>query len=401
MKENPSLKSLINQPEEDDEEEHFTDVDRISDTASNVSEKQPSTTSSSHYDGRKRDPRYANAEKSCLWELTLLAKHYHPSVTHHVMCLLKGEPIEELPQLHLYTLTHFLDKFVYRNPKKRSTEVARGISIMQPAERDALSAGQFVWQRQSGLAPGEVAVNSEAFLKLSKDQIKADELFFHRFFTARQEKEEKREKKKKRKRSKYDEDSELDESDVEAALLGKGEEAESDLSDEEAFEAAMQSDEDMAANAEEPGLSSDEDEVWSAMQRHMPKELRQGLDEMDSDVDDEEFAKYMQEDEEDEDQMMDEEEDEDADDADAELVTLWNEDDASDASSDSEPRSRSGKKASKGKYTYISSKLQLTHTIHSDQGRAKKRRREMLPTFASFDDYAAMIERDEAEHGFD
>ena len=40
------------------------------------------------YDADKRDPRYAGAGKSCLWELASLAAHYHPSVrkfAEHVM----------------------------------------------------------------------------------------------------------------------------------------------------------------------------------------------------------------------------------------------------------------------------------------------------------------------------
>jgi hypothetical protein len=32
------------------------------------------------YDMTKRDPRYAGADSACLWELTALAAHYHPSV---------------------------------------------------------------------------------------------------------------------------------------------------------------------------------------------------------------------------------------------------------------------------------------------------------------------------------
>src|SRR5438045_1081143 len=35
---------------------------------------------SDEYDAKKRDPLYANAESSSLWELSPLLQHYHPTV---------------------------------------------------------------------------------------------------------------------------------------------------------------------------------------------------------------------------------------------------------------------------------------------------------------------------------
>ncbi len=46
-----------------------------------------------HYDAAKRDPQFAGAEHSCLWELAVLAAHYHPSVrkfAEHIMRSPKG-----------------------------------------------------------------------------------------------------------------------------------------------------------------------------------------------------------------------------------------------------------------------------------------------------------------------
>lgn len=68
----PSLKSLFNDPEDDGERdtEVFRDVpedaadDQIQDGPM-LSSKLPSES----YDGRKRDPEFSNADKSCLWEL--------------------------------------------------------------------------------------------------------------------------------------------------------------------------------------------------------------------------------------------------------------------------------------------------------------------------------------------
>jgi hypothetical protein len=69
----PGLRALITQPEEDDDEEHFEDApDSDDEKDSDKKPKAAATSAFSHstkYDGRKRDPRYANADKTCLWEL--------------------------------------------------------------------------------------------------------------------------------------------------------------------------------------------------------------------------------------------------------------------------------------------------------------------------------------------
>lgn len=74
------LQAFIDEPDadENDEEEIFHDVsENASDnkhefTSSNHKESEKGTRnikSSFTYDGRKRDPEYSNAERSCLWEL--------------------------------------------------------------------------------------------------------------------------------------------------------------------------------------------------------------------------------------------------------------------------------------------------------------------------------------------
>ena len=68
---------MLSQPEEDDELEHFVDAPDPDEEAPGEkkeveapvvpvsTEKVWDTT----YDGRKRDPQYAHAEGSCLWEI--------------------------------------------------------------------------------------------------------------------------------------------------------------------------------------------------------------------------------------------------------------------------------------------------------------------------------------------
>ena len=73
MEAQPGLRAMLTTPEEDDEEEHFSDAPE-DDENGDVNDKEekkidkPKSTRI-EYDGRKRDPRFSNAEKSCLWEL--------------------------------------------------------------------------------------------------------------------------------------------------------------------------------------------------------------------------------------------------------------------------------------------------------------------------------------------
>ena len=74
-----SLQTFIDQPEADesDEEENFQDAPedveeggQVTTTGVANQSTMPKPRSTQHvYDGRKRDPEYSNAEKSCLWEL--------------------------------------------------------------------------------------------------------------------------------------------------------------------------------------------------------------------------------------------------------------------------------------------------------------------------------------------
>ena len=78
----PSLRTMLDTPEagEDDEEEVFRDVpdeddedDKAKSAAAIEQAKKDAEKRAAHqknvYDGRKRDPEYSNADKSCLWEI--------------------------------------------------------------------------------------------------------------------------------------------------------------------------------------------------------------------------------------------------------------------------------------------------------------------------------------------
>lgn len=212
----PSLSSFIDQPEEkpDDEEETFRDVPEDSpdpsplpSNPSNHNSTNISASPKPPYDGRKRDPLHASAQSSTCWDIHPLLTHYHPSVSLFTTRLLSHSAMPPKPDLSLNTLIHFLDRFVYKNPKSSATSsggITRGASLMQPllatggsrTDGGVLVTGGGARRRDTG------PVNSATFWKRNKEEIGADEVFFHRYFSALGMGKEKRAEKKKRKEEK-------------------------------------------------------------------------------------------------------------------------------------------------------------------------------------------------------
>ena len=120
----------------------------------------------------KLDPSFARAELSGLFELTLLAQHWHPSVRVFARTLLSGRRIDyDGNPLEDFSRQMFLDRFVFRNPKKRQTTPSSAPGAVLRAYRP----------RQ---LPA-VRVDSEEFLQ--KERYAPDEAFYRRFFQRRAE----------------------------------------------------------------------------------------------------------------------------------------------------------------------------------------------------------------------
>ncbi|OMJ17470.1 Ribosome biogenesis protein MAK21 [Smittium culicis] len=123
----------------------------------NGDEKTNNKNFSDTYDPYKRDPLYSNASNSRCWETIIMLRHFHPTVAIQVAKLVNGERIEKSSNLHIHSLTHFLDRFVYRKPKKESKK--KGSSIMQPLVLDSetqntlmnssnlIGSGQLTWSK--------------------------------------------------------------------------------------------------------------------------------------------------------------------------------------------------------------------------------------------------------------
>ena len=168
------------------------------------------------YDPRKRNPQYAHASSSALWELVCLTPsalylsfckrniiqipllhHYHPAVSLHARQLLSSQPLTASPDLSQNTLSHFLDRFVYKNPKKLKSKegdedgvnggrLGKGGSAMQPAASGV--EGVKLLKGEIGYV-GEELVNEKAFLRRKRADVPVDQIFFHDYFTRKHEKE--------------------------------------------------------------------------------------------------------------------------------------------------------------------------------------------------------------------
>ncbi|KAJ3018544.1 hypothetical protein HKX48_002823 [Thoreauomyces humboldtii] len=203
-KTNPGIWSMVNLPEDvdDDDVEKFVDAPEEGDEAAAV----PAVVQAkgTKYDGRKRDPLYSNADSACLWELSNFATHFHPTVSLYAQTLLSGESIvppantKNYDPLQNHTLQRFLDRFVFKNPKKVESAY-KGASLMQPrveglnagpkdADRLVSAArkrGVVVQNEDVGsVALDDVPVHLRAkrWVEDSGEGVPVDEAFFYQFF---------------------------------------------------------------------------------------------------------------------------------------------------------------------------------------------------------------------------
>ncbi|KAI0050110.1 CBF-domain-containing protein [Auriscalpium vulgare] len=327
------------------------------------------------YDPRKRDPQYAHASLSPLWELTPLLHHAHPTVSLLARQLLSRQPLTSSPDLSLHTLTHFLDRFVYKNPKKLK---AKGASIMQPTSAD----GDGVRKLKGDLQEGPV--NEEGWWRRSKGSVP---LFFHQYFSKKHEKDTAKAAKVDKRRQKRGSDEEESGSELDAAGGGGAEDAsdESDVEEDEIWKAMKASMPDVAGAEAEDDLSGDSDDLPSGLDDSDDEPELDASDaggsepNLDSDDEDEGIADSDGEDAFSLAEASDADDLVDLDDMPAGLVDFEG---PESAASDAAPEEWSGfGAASGGKRKHED----------DDKSRARKKKR-ALPTFASYEDYAKMID---------
>jgi len=110
-----SLVKLDQAGSDDDEEERFIDVDKV--MAPPKTEVQK-TVYSDKYDPHKREPKFANADNSSLFELAALCRHSHPTVRLWAQSLIDGSPLSYSGDPILdFSIANFLDRIAYKEPK--------------------------------------------------------------------------------------------------------------------------------------------------------------------------------------------------------------------------------------------------------------------------------------------
>nr|NP_001071667.1 transcription factor protein [Ciona intestinalis]BAE06343.1 transcription factor protein [Ciona intestinalis] len=191
---------------DDDGQEHFMDVKEDSDEETGVVENEVNTklTSWTHkhkdsmrhsaniYDPLHRNPLYAGADQTHMWEIHTLARHFHPTVALYAKELLGNETSEPRTSNPLddYTLMKFLDRFVYRNPKSKEVTQNKKKGANEPR---LLTENHR--RKHAAFNQSQMPVNTPEFLQ--KKNLSPDEIFFHKYFTqqnklkgARQDKED-------------------------------------------------------------------------------------------------------------------------------------------------------------------------------------------------------------------
>ncbi|KAI0696997.1 CBF/Mak21 family-domain-containing protein [Cerioporus squamosus] len=383
------------------------------------------------YDPRKRDPQYAHAFASPMYELLPLLHHYHPTISLHARQLLTSSPITGSPDLSINTLSHFLDRFVYKNPKKPKP---KGSSAMQPSLDNASSAHGVTLVKGEAAHGGEVPVNDERFWKRRAEDVPVDEAFFHAYFVRKSEKERQKAAKvaKRRKGGEDGSDEDLEEEEEEEeeeasdAEFGADASASEDQAEdvEERGESGTESEDggfDLSSKGKKPAPAEDEDEdeeedsdaeeaeIWKAMKATMPAEL-EDEDLMEDSDESDDVPSDLDEDAEEDASEVDADEDEDgpsdaeneADDGDA--FSLAEESDAEDLLSlDAEvpmglieyDGSDSESEAEAEEWGGISSepsKKGGKRKRDEDGKKAQRKKLRSLPTFASYEDYAKLID---------
>ncbi|KAF2722769.1 CBF-domain-containing protein [Polychaeton citri CBS 116435] len=337
----PNIRTMIKQPEvsEEDEEEHFYDAPEDSSQVTADSLQQPTRVASTHslkYDPRKRDPEHAHAERSCIWELLPFMRHYHPSVQLFAETLLFAKPAPPKPDTTQHSLMHFLDRFVYRNAKAKPA-TTHGASIMQPLAGS--NAADLLVKPGEGAGRAGVPVNSEAFWQKKVEDVAPEEVFFHSYFNQAGAKKKASDKKK---REKNDDEDGSDEDEIWEALVNSRPDIEGPEDD----------DDDLSMGDLESAYSDSSDE--------------QSEGGIDLGGDEGEDGVNIEEDDMDIPELDDEDED----------ALLGSDDDIPDLEVEQEvdEQDKEGK------------------TARNKKKRSEKKKLKSLPTFASADDYAKMLD---------
>lgn len=402
----PSLKTMLATPEalDEDEEEVFADVPDEGDAPAAL--PPPAKTNPSHhsstYDGRKRDPEHSNADRTCLWELTPWQTHYHPSASLFALRLLDSGPQPPKPDPISHSLMHFLDRFAYRNvkPKKSVDAKTRGTSLMQPALGNAGAADRLLGAGVGVTGAVGAEINTEAFWSKQVQDVAADEVFFHRYFSDLAPSRKKAKEKKKKGGAGGEDGSDVD---VDPEL---------DADEDEIWKALVGSKPDIDAGGSDVDVDEDDDEDMGDFDEAMEDEDGEGsADEGERDLEDVLGSDFGDDD--DDEEAADDDEgglllkdvdlasddlEEAADDDDDDDDTPFGLEEESDAIFDSDEEAPVALPTADELLALTAETKKGGKGRESKQDRkAKRRKLSSLPMFASADDYAKLLENDDDE----
>ncbi|KAG0078170.1 hypothetical protein BGZ92_001595 [Podila epicladia] len=377
------LSSMISQTEDHEEEESFKDAPEDAEDKENKDEDEESEEKKDpkddkqKYDGRKREPLYSNADKTCLWEMTPFLAHFHPTVSLYAAHILSLQPIEGKPEFYQHALIHFLNRMVYKNPKKQRDDIntalgTKGSSIMQPM---AAHRGSSIMLKKGG--GNDVNVNTEAFWAKKEADVPVDQIFFHKYFNQKKVL------------------NPVGRKATRAAAHGEGSDGDDD--DDEDFSSKKKNNKAKGSDDEGDASDMDEDEVWKALMSDMPKDAMEDVDEDEDDLSDADLEELMLSDLEDEEGSGPEEEMEDASDVESVDEESFGKDESS--WKDDEGDDEEANMFMDEEDDMVASDVEpAEESDQEEKSRDKKRRKKVaLPMFASMEDYAHLIDQEDSE----
>merc|ERR1719414_1017827 len=105
-----------------------------------------------------------------------MTSHFHPSVSHFANSILEGSDIKyNGDPLQDFTTMRFLDRFVFRNPKK--TDLTKGTSVFNKRNQ----------YRPKGIK--SLAPDSKEYLSKDLEQIPIDERFIYKYLKEKRSKD--------------------------------------------------------------------------------------------------------------------------------------------------------------------------------------------------------------------
>jgi ribosome biogenesis protein MAK21 len=186
---------------DESDDEHYEDVPLSDEEGDTVADSQPSTGSdnkkatvswvhtknidtnrpkSSYYDPSARNPLFACAETTALWELDVMGRHFHPSTQMFAQKIVNNERIDYSGDpLVDFSVKQFLNRFVFRNPKKMDKRVKK-------STRESRVFGRIPAPTTGDTGAVVADITSKDYVNQSESRVPVDELFIYNYLRQRQ-----------------------------------------------------------------------------------------------------------------------------------------------------------------------------------------------------------------------